>query len=579
LKKILLLALFLALVTSAYSQHGWYNLKSGTTVFLYDVHFINKQHGWAVGDKGVVLHTANSGKTWDEQESNTGNWLLSVHFIDFSKGWAVGDFGRIINTTDGGRSWKIQNSEGYKTSLNGVCFTDESYGWATGSSGLIRTTNGGNSWYSEESSTFTGNKGVYFVNPSVGWAYGTNGAILQSLDSGKTWKAQNTGSKSTINAVYFKNSSEGWILQKDEPKILKTTNGGNDWIAISNPVKGAFTGMSIVEDTLIWLAGQSGIAYSKNSGKKWKNQTPSQVPNVWALSFTDPLNGYAVGASGLIIKTTNGGKRFNVDFTGTPTIGVVPYSTTFTNLTTTEITAPLTYEWDFGDGLKRTIKNPIHSYSSSGTFTVTLSVSDGTFTDFEAKDNYIIVRKEFFADFTGNPLEGIGPLSVQFSDMSTAGVTSWTWDFGDGGYSTDKNPTHKYDKFGLFDVKLIVSNGKTIDSLRKVKYIKVIDPNSVSETILIDAKMYNYPNPFNSGTEIKFSINDTGRLKLIIYDINGRIIKELLDNNVSSGNYSLYWDGTNKNSELVPQGTYYYRLVIEDGTKLKSDTQEMQLIR
>ncbi|MCB0313051.1 MAG: PKD domain-containing protein, partial [Calditrichaeota bacterium] len=51
------------------------------------------------------------------------------------------------------------------------------------------------------------------------------------------------------------------------------------------------------------------------------------------------------------------------------------------------------------------------------------------------------------ADFNANPTTGTVPLAVQFSDQSTAGtnpITSWQWDFGDGGTSSEQNPQHIY---------------------------------------------------------------------------------------------------------------------------------------
>lgn len=48
---------------------------------LYSVHFVDTQNGWVVGGKGIILHTANGGKTWIEQKSDTEEWL---HFNEQS---------------------------------------------------------------------------------------------------------------------------------------------------------------------------------------------------------------------------------------------------------------------------------------------------------------------------------------------------------------------------------------------------------------------------------------------------------------------------------------------------------------
>jgi N-acetylmuramoyl-L-alanine amidase/PKD repeat protein len=62
------------------------------------------------------------------------------------------------------------------------------------------------------------------------------------------------------------------------------------------------------------------------------------------------------------------------------------------------------------------------------------------------------------ADFSANKTTGDPPFIVNFTDLSTHGPTSWSWDFGDGGTSTQKNPSHTYTAEGIFSVKLISTN-------------------------------------------------------------------------------------------------------------------------
>ena len=62
------------------------------------------------------------------------------------------------------------------------------------------------------------------------------------------------------------------------------------------------------------------------------------------------------------------------------------------------------------------------------------------------------------ASFTATPTTGVAPLTVNFSDTSTGGPTSWRWDFGDGQGSTAQNPSHVYSSPGTFTVTLTASN-------------------------------------------------------------------------------------------------------------------------
>jgi hypothetical protein len=61
------------------------------------------------------------------------------------------------------------------------------------------------------------------------------------------------------------------------------------------------------------------------------------------------------------------------------------------------------------------------------------------------------------AAFAANPTSGPAPLTVTFTDHSTGSIETWAWDFGDGGTSTQQNPTHTYESRGTYTVVLTVT--------------------------------------------------------------------------------------------------------------------------
>jgi PKD repeat protein len=86
------------------------------------------------------------------------------------------------------------------------------------------------------------------------------------------------------------------------------------------------------------------------------------------------------------------------------------------------------------------------------------------------------------ANFDATPTSGYAPLTVQFSDLSTGLIDSWSWDFGDGETSTEQNPEHIYNNSGSYAVSLTVSGEYGSDDTTFVDYISVGLPLSADAT-------------------------------------------------------------------------------------------------
>ncbi|KAA3613280.1 MAG: T9SS C-terminal target domain-containing protein [Calditrichaeota bacterium] len=82
----------------------------------------------------------------------------------------------------------------------------------------------------------------------------------------------------------------------------------------------------------------------------------------------------------------------------------------------------------------------------------------------------------------------------------------------------------------------------------------------------------NYPNPFNPSTFIPFVIPENAKVKIDIFDINGRLIKTLVNAEFNTGEHSVVWDGKGNTSNSVSSGIYYYRLQSKSFTTIKKMT-------
>ena len=183
--------------------------------------------------------------------------------------------------------------------------------------------------------------------------------------------------------------------------------------------------------------------------------------------------------------TPTGGGIGDVD-TGTPnagffadvTSGSAPLVVQFTDASTGAVGS---WSWTFGDGGTSTLQNPSHTYVSNGTYTVSLTVTGTAGSDSATMTDYIVVADAPAADFAGDVLTGAAPLSVNFSDLLTGAVTSWSWTFGDGGTSTLQNPSNTYAAAGTYDVALTVTGPGGADTETKVGYVVVTEAAPAAE--------------------------------------------------------------------------------------------------
>lgn len=159
------------------------------------------------------------------------------------------------------------------------------------------------------------------------------------------------------------------------------------------------------------------------------------------------------------------------DFVGVPTEGDAPLSVQFTDKS---LGIPTSWAWEFGDGGTSTEKNPLHVYEKPGVYTVSLTGKNIVSSKKETKKDYIHVFepvKPPVADFSADPTEGVVPLTVTFTDLSTNDPETWSWLFGDGSTSTDRNPVYTYNTHGTYTVNLTVTNRAGISSKEKPEFI------------------------------------------------------------------------------------------------------------
>jgi len=246
------------------------------------------------------------------------------------------------------------------------------------------------------------------------------------------------------------------------------------------------------------------------------------------LSFTFP-DGYVI-KSGQIVTVFSGG-----NITGVPGFNVNP---TKSKVFVSDVIDRL------GNGLNNTNE------------AILLVSADGT------EDMYVQNRDR---NFKGDPFmksaEGIDfeiRIDAQDSTWNNNSITLYP-----DGDLTEDDPYVQHKTVALNDS--CFSPGQTVDFQNSI-VVNAID-DSESGLPKSFALHSNFPNPFNPETTIRFDVPSQSKVSLIVYDILGKKVAELTDNEFNAGYYQLRWNGRNSNGQIVPAGVYFYRIQTDNFTQ------------
>ncbi|MFC2155082.1 PKD domain-containing protein, partial [Acidobacteriota bacterium] len=192
------------------------------------------------------------------------------------------------------------------------------------------------------------------------------------------------------------------------------------------------------------------------------------------------------------------------DFTASPTSGGYPLTVNFTDLSI----GATSWSWDFGDTGTSTDRHPTYIYTAIGVYTVTLTVSNASGSDFITKTDYITVTAPQLpdVDFSVSATDIFVGDSVTFTDLSTENPTSWDWTFAGGtpATSTVQNPTITYNTVGTYTVTLTATNVVGSDSETKIDYI------TVSEKPYCASQGNNFSMEWIAGIDVDTMTNTSG---------------------------------------------------------------------
>jgi photosystem II stability/assembly factor-like uncharacterized protein len=384
-------------------------------------------------------------------------------------------------------------------------------------------------WVQTTSGTANFLTSVQSITGTINYAAGFSGTVLKSTNSGQTWSALTSPSASNINRVFF-------------PPTGSATTG---WVATT------------------------GIYKSTNSGVNWVQQVATGTFS--DLAFVDLNTGFAVRTN-IVIKTINGGTNFsssnytsNTLVSANKIIHITGQTLMILGVDNTNDTSFVFKSTNMGVNWSQIFRTP-------GVFFEIKFLNANT--GMMCGDNGIVRRTTNggTAWTTVNTPASTDLMGIHFASSSifymvgSSGVILKSTNTGLNWVTQTCPVTANLRAINVFpadDNGIIVGAGGII--------LRTTNGGSITSVIQNGSEIpenyslsQNYPNPFNPSTKIKFNVAGTGNVSIKVYDVMGKEIAELVNQNLTAGIYTADFDAS-----ALPSGTYFYRLTAGSFTETK----------
>ncbi|HEX8385002.1 MAG TPA: YCF48-related protein [Rubricoccaceae bacterium] len=273
---------------------------------LYDVFFLDPQHGWAVGDENY--RTVDGGQTW-QQTMQLGS-TYSVEFYTPLFGLASGNFGLAVSR-DGGLTWGFSPNN-----ASAFSFRDGQVGLAASPGGIRRTTSGGQSFTVVRSGAA---EDVEFLTPDVAIGI-VGGQLVRSSDGGATWtdRAAAQGRTALLQLSDDVALAFTFAFITGDALVLRTADGGQSWASLGNVVPGGIERIDVVDaQTVVAVTPTGNVWRSGDAGQTWSLVLNPPTVSVldWGLDFSGP-HGWLAAGSGLVMESHDGGLTWRQNSNG-----------------------------------------------------------------------------------------------------------------------------------------------------------------------------------------------------------------------------------------------------------------------
>ena len=203
-------------------------------------------------------------------------------------------------------------------------------------------------------------------------------------------------------------------------------------------------------------------------------------------------------------------------------------------------------------------------------------VTDAPAVDIYANGN-LLVENLGYNEYKGYVQVPVGDYTIDVtahgSDQSVASFAAPLSGFGGGTGIVFASGFLASQSDSSFSLILATPSGYSVSLPATPTALSTIADNVVSPSVF--RLKQNYPNPFNPSTSIDFEVFESSNVSLNVYDLSGRLVKNLLSGNLNSGAYTIEWNGKNTTGISSAAGVYFYSLSSGESTIIK----KMSLIK
>ncbi len=601
--------------------NNWVRQDFPGAYLIKGIKFFDINNGWILGLFGYVALTTNGGTNWIQKPIENIPPATSVQFYGFSAQSITNcfvlvdcygsniDASFIYKTSNGGDNWNLVFSTqdsiySFGAHPSHICFINSTTGILYGDTNYTKTTNSGINWtkgiipgnYNLVFTLLPINNNVIFAGGGGHTGYDIN-YIWKSTDAGSNWVIISKNTQYFFSQIQFVNSYTGMAIS-DYHRIYRTSNSGNNWILTFNDSSHGYNKFTFINLSTGFIIGNNYSGYSfpgglifktTNSGYNWTKIFDYSPLNLLSIKFSDQFNGFIGCDSNRILKTSNAGLNWSliqlpnstpyniedINFINNSTgwlLGHYYFNSIYyyfernafwktTNcgsnwniiFDSLGFCQNLSFQFlnnDIGYKISNSITNydKIHKTTNGGANWLTLNTPN--ILDLPNCLNFV-------NQFTGWIGGEDGQSNGVVLKTTNSGV-NWTLQF---------NENHKIVKsLYAFDSDNAWLCGDYSSIYKTTNGGGTIGINQINNNLpLMFVLSQNYPNPFNPTTKINYDLPKDSKVTLVIYDILGRQINKLVNNEFQkAGAYSVTFNG-----QSLASGVYFYRIATKDYVNVK----------